>query len=207
MNLLDLAAVHAAIRDLDEEAILQVASDAATSVAGGWFARARAIGELQRRARYKSAAVTTYAKRLKMSPSTAYDLGAIDRDILLPRLRDRGEDARFPIQQRQFYSLAVRLAPEARKSALAIIRLAEAARRQNPRFSTLDLRELIGVPARSKSRGVEQALSTLGGLSADARARFVRTAKDPAQMLRAAEATVETAQRIAAELRAATEAP
>lgn len=123
MNLLDLPAVHAAINDLDEEGIVAVANEAAVSQAGGWFARARAIGELQRRARYKSAAVATYAERLNMSRSTAFELGAIDRDILLPRLLELGADAKFPIRERRFYSMAIRLAPEVRKPALAILGL------------------------------------------------------------------------------------
>lgn len=203
MNLLDLPAVHAAIKDLDEDGIVAVATEAAVSQAGGWFACARAIGELQRRAKYKTAAVATYAKRLKVSRSTAFELGAIDRDILLPRLRERGADARFPIRERRFYSTAVKLAPSVRKSALAILKIAEEARARDRRFSTRKLRELVGMPSdNGRRRSIKQCLATLGALEAPARARFVRSVADPAGTLRVAEATVENVRALVDELRA-----
>lgn len=202
MNLLDLPAVHAAIGNLDEESILKIAADAAMSEAGGWFARARAIGELQRRAQYRSAAVATYARHLKMSRSTAFELGAIDRDILLPRLLKRGAVAEFPIRQRRFYSMAVKLAPEVRKSALAILEMAERARAKDRRFSTRGLRELVGVPAHATRRpkSIEQCLATLGALDDPARERFVRAVSDPGEVARLARAAAVKVEKLVARL-------
>lgn len=200
-DLLDLCAVHRKIQGLDDEGLVSVATAAAHATADGWFAQARAIGELQRRAQYKSAAVAEHAKRLGIGRSTAFELGAIDRKILLPRLVELGDAALFPIREKRFYALACTLAAELHRSPLSILATAEQARAKNRRFSTRALRAQLGVRS-DPVNGFMRCLRSLGGMQRKARQRFVLAVEDPAAVLRMAEATAENARLLAAELRA-----
>lgn len=205
MRLDDLLAVHRAIEGLDdEESILRLASTAASIEAGGWFARARAIGELQRRAHYSTSAVTRYAKELQVSRSLAFELGAIDRKILLPRLKERGDKAQFPIRERLMYATACKLAPELKRPALAILAVAEEQRRTNPRFSARSLRLHFGVksPARESGMSIDRCLARIGKLNRTQRSQFVRSLTDPVEVMRLAEAAAKNSAALAQELRA-----
>lgn len=205
-DLLDIHAVHRAIQDLDEDAIVRVASVAATSERGGWFARARAIGELQKRARYKDAAVVKYAKLLGIGKTLAFELGTIDRHILLPRLGEDGDAATFPIAERRFYSLACRLAPSLKRSALEVLAVAEQGRKQHGRFTTRQLREHFGVPrATDPAKSLKRCLSALGTLDQKTRQRFARAVQDPAEAIQLAQQTAKNARLLVEDLRARTE--
>lgn len=200
-NLQDLRVVHRAIEGLNEDAILKIAAAAAFSSSGGWLAQARAIGELQRRARYASAAVSQHAKRLGISRAAAFELGAIDREILLPRLREKGNAARFPIPQKRFYTMARRLAPSTRRSALAILAMAESARAKNRRFTTRQLRELLGVDASvDPTKSIASCLVKLSTVQRKARQRYARSVADPVAALRIVEAVAENTRHLVADL-------
>lgn len=203
MDLLNLPAVHRAIQGLDETAILDLATSAAATESGGWFAQARAIGELQRRADYKDAAVVRYAKALGVGKTLAFELGRIDRKILLRRLLNDGDAATFPITARRFYSLALKLAPLVGKSPLAVLAVAEAEHAKDPKFSTRRLREKLGAPAAADPvRGLQRCLEKLGGLSSRDRVRYARAAKDPAAVVALAESAAEAARGLADAARA-----
>lgn len=198
-NLLDLPAVHRAIQSLDEREIIEVANDAA----GGWLARARAIGELQRRAGYKDSAVVKYTKELGIGKTLAFELGAIDKRILLPRLLEEGDAATFPIRQKLFYTTALRCAPVAKRSPLAILAIAEAARQKDRRFTARRLQEQLGVHAsKDATHGIGACLAKVAALACQDRKRLARGAKNPADLLRLAEATAKSAHLLAEELRA-----
>lgn len=202
-NLLDLPAVHRAIQSLDEREIIEVANAAAGAESGGWLARARAIGELQRRAGYKDSAVVKYAKALGIGKTLAFELGAIDKRILLPRLLEEGDAATFPIRQKLFYTVALRCAPQAKRSPLSILAMAEAARAKDRRFTVRKLQEQLGVHStKDATHGIAACLERVAALSCQDRKRLARTAKDPAELLRLAEATAKSAHLLADELRA-----
>lgn len=191
------------IQNLDEAEVLRAAIDATGAEADGWFVRARALGELQRRAGYKDAAVVRYARDLGIGKTLAFELCAIDRRILLPRLLEHGDAARFPIRERRFYSVAVRCAPLVKRSALAILAIAEAARAKDRRFTARKLQEQLGVHAtRDAAHGITQCLAKISALDEPTRKRVARTAKHPADVVRLAEATAKNARLLADELRA-----
>lgn len=195
VSLLDLPAVHRTLAGMDEAAILEVARSAERAECGGWFARARAIGELQRRSDYKDAAVIGYAKRLEMGKTLAFELAAIDRKILLPRLREEGDAATFPIREKRFYALACKLAPTVRKSPLAILKIAEDGRIENARYSTTRLKERLGVKDQvDPTKGLGKCLVKMATLERKARQRFARAvAKDRNSMIEMAKATAQNA--------------
>lgn len=197
---LDLPAVHRAIQDLDEAGIVALASEAATTERGSWFATARAIGELQRRAGYRSAAVSKYASALKVSPATAYELGAIDKKILLPRLQADGDAAQFPIHEKRIYVTAYKLAADIKRPALEILRFAEQQRATNKRFSARKLREHFGVVT-EKVNPIERSLAVLARLSGAEREKFVRGVGDPADILELAQRTADSVRALVSDLR------
>lgn len=191
------------IQNLDEAAVLRAAVDAAGAESDGWFVRARALGELQRRAGYKDAAVVKYARDLGIGKTLAFELCAIDRRILLPRLLEQGEAARFPIRERRFYSVAVRGASVVKRTALAILEMAEAARAKDRRFTARKLQEQLGLHStRDVTHGLRHCLERVAGLNDEARQHFARTTKDPRGMLRLASATEISARCLVDELRA-----
>lgn len=198
----DLVDLHRTLAGLNEADVVRVALEAHSAESGGWLARARALGELQRRAGYKDAAVVKYAKALGIGKTLAFELSAIDRRILLPRLAEEGDAARFPLRERRFYTVALRCAPVAKRSPLAILAMAEAARQKNRRFTARQLQEQLGVHStRDATHGVRACLAKIAGLDSQLRRRVARLAKDPSDLLRLAEATAKSARQLADELR------
>jgi len=199
---LDLHAVHRAVQTLDERGILRLASEAGSADVGGWFARARAIGELQRRADYKDAAVVRHAKDLGIGKTLAFELGAIDKRILLPRLKDQGDAAKFPILEKRYYVTAIRCAPAARRSPLAILAIAEAELAKGHRISTRTLREMVGVASDTDPLlAIEKCLEKLSQLGDPARQRYVHAVKEPDEALRMTESAIKSARMLATALR------
>lgn len=203
-DLLDLHAVHRAIQELGEDGILNLARAAAHAERGGWFARARAIGELQRRGKYREAVVTEHARRLRIGRSTAFELGAIDRYILFPRLSEQGDAAQFPIQQRAIYAHACKLAQRNRRSPLEILALAEGALVERRRVSRRLLEELLGYAHRpDPTKQITRSINALSKLSSSNCKRFARNAPDRVATLERVAASMTALASLTKELRSA----
>lgn len=196
-SLLDLPAVHKTMAGRSDDSLSELGRLAGGMGTDAWKVHARVIGELQRRGRYAAAVVGRIAKDLAISKRTAFELGQIDRKILLPRLRERGDAATFPIRGKRFYMLACRLAETAHRSPLEILQIAEQGRQQDRRFSARQLLALLGAPAETTAAtdGIVAKFATLD------MARFARGAADRAAALELAEACIENACLLVKELR------
>lgn len=191
-NFESIATPGAIVRQLEGRTITELAGlfrRAESATVRGWMLMACIVGVALEKAKHGEGAAGKLAKEFGCSERTIHRLAEFFAELIRPRLEIEGDRARFPLEHRQFYALAIKGAEVVHKPALALLEEAETAKAKDPRFTAQAFRRRIYGEAGSKSSRLLPAVKKLANARSEAVRQLVN-AEDAAGLTAILEAAV-----------------
>ena len=185
-NFESIATPGAIVRQLEGRTIAELAGlfrRAESATIRGWMLMSCIVGVALEKARHGEGAAGKLAEQFECSERTIHRLGEFFAELIRPRLVVEGDRARFPLEHRQYYAIAIQGAEVVNKPALALLEEAEKARENDPRFTARAFKRRIY--GETGNAGREHRLLALVRKLANTRADAIgqlATAGDPAEV-------------------------
>jgi len=184
-NFESIATPGAIVRQLEGRTITELAGlfrRAESATVRGWMLMSIIVGVALEKARHGEGAAGKLADEFGCSERTVHRLAVFFSELIRPRLDVEGDRARFPLEHRQFYALAIEGAEVVHKPPLALLEDAEKARAKDPRFTAQAFRRRIYGETGGKVRESKLVVLVRKLANAKVKSATLASAGDPAEL-------------------------